>query len=667
MRVVRPSSTGVPLLAYGGGFGVLIHGLIGLAVALSPAKQATACGLLVLAWSGSVLTLYRALRIDSSVRKPLGWCRLKVAPTLAILALFIVGCVGLTRLQVTFPPALPGNIFPLQEHTLPVKVQLLMGSYPVDNYIPFVAEEFLARDISFVREHPLVPGQEVSSRPILLALAVLPFRTALNPPPRQSGTLPRFNYCGVEYPDTGLFVEGPGYREFLDVSIALNALVLLGAALLFFARLPVVYAVVGLVLLATTPFYLWETIYAWPKLLAAFYLLLALDAFTQEQNPASVALWGGLAYWSHPYALVFLLSFGCHYALSTLTRRRRDDFIVLARYGTVAVLMLAPWFLWTHLFLHRSSDLISQNLATREAKSVFSHLWSRLANLYGVFSPRMFGIEPFNLEAVFQSLIYCLPGVLGLLVVPAYAGCVTRLRTDRLLLVYGVFLPALLMLLPFSEGTLIMLMGYHSIGVCLLLVGLLVLAAARRALGLTLIGVQIFLQLTMLVAHARTMGATFSTHGVVYQMLAHRPEVQDARRQVVLHEGVEANGVTIASLWAEPPTSFVYRNIRLPAGRVHFRCQVTIHPLVWSVPTSDGAEFTLEVRRHGQDGSRQPVWTTMLDPAHHPDQHRWQPVDVDLSAFAGKTVDLALKAGTGPANNGIADWCVWGDPELVVE
>lgn len=94
-----------------------------------------------------------------------------------------------------------------------------MGNFPADNYIPFVAEEFLARGISFAREHPLIPGQEVLNRPILLALAVVPFRVAFSPPPRQSGLLPQFPYAGMKYPDTVIFMESPGYREFLDVSI----------------------------------------------------------------------------------------------------------------------------------------------------------------------------------------------------------------------------------------------------------------------------------------------------------------------------------------------------------------------------------------------------------------------------------------------------------------
>src|SRR5436190_18384751 len=59
LKICRASFAGLELLAFGAGFGVLIHGLAGLAIALSPAKQATARGLFLLIWSAAALALWR--------------------------------------------------------------------------------------------------------------------------------------------------------------------------------------------------------------------------------------------------------------------------------------------------------------------------------------------------------------------------------------------------------------------------------------------------------------------------------------------------------------------------------------------------------------------------------------------------------------------------------
>ena len=180
LKIFRAPFAGLELFGFGAGFGVLIHGLAGLAIALSPAKQATARVLFLLLWSVAAVGLWRQRAGDDGPRGSFpGWCEAGVRPTLAILSLFIVSCVSLTHLQIRFPRVLPDGLYVFKEHTLPVKLQVLAGVLPGDNYIPFVVQEYLLRDISFAREHPIAPGQEVSNRPILMALATAPFRAAL--------------------------------------------------------------------------------------------------------------------------------------------------------------------------------------------------------------------------------------------------------------------------------------------------------------------------------------------------------------------------------------------------------------------------------------------------------------------------------------------------------
>jgi hypothetical protein len=664
LKIFRAPFAGLELFAFGTGLGVLIHGLIGLAVALSPAKQATAWGLFVVIWSVAVLDLWRQRKGDRPRGNFSG-----VRATLAILSLFIVACVSLTHLQIRFPHVLPDGTYIFKKHTLPVKLQVLSGLLPMDNYIPFVVEEFLLRDISFKREHPILPGQEVSNRPILMALATAPFRAAIDPPPRRETPLDRFTYVGTDWPDVSLFMEGPGFRQFLAVGIVLNALVLLGGALLIAEHGPRFLLVPCLLLLATSPFYLSQTIFTWPKSLAAFFLLLALHALAREKSPIWVAAAGVLAYYSHPYALVFLIGFGGHYAAVALWKRGRPDLKQLFYYGAIVTLALAPWFVWTRLILHLSSDLVMQNFIRPSVHSMTAHFWIRIANLYQAFAPGMLSVSPFQPEKVFRATLTCLPGILGLLALPAYLGCVLCLRSHRVFVFYGVLFPALLLSLPFSDkGAPLTLLAFHSIGICLLLLGLIVIARARRVLAVTLIAFQILLQLGLLFAYGQALGATFSSNGTFYRLLDHQPEVHDAHHQVNFRVDIGIGDDHAETIWSEPPTVLVYRQIHLPSGVTHFRCRIAIHPHVWPERNADGAEFVLEIRPDDDGGATEAsrrVWSTYVDPFHRSEQRAWLPVDVDLSEFAGKTVDLKLKNSAGPANNDYADWCLWADPELI--
>jgi hypothetical protein len=670
LKIFRAPFTGLELLGFGAGLGVLIHGLAGLAIALSPAKQATARVLFLVIWGVAALGLWRQRSDGRGLRGSFhGWRETGVGPTLAILSLFIVFCVGLTHLQIRFPRVLPDGAYVFKEHTLPVKLQVLTGTLPGDNYIPFVVQEYLLRDISFAREHPIAPGQEVSNRTILMALATAPFRAALKSPPRRVKPLDRFTYVRTQWPDVSVFMEGDGFRRFLAVGIVLNALVLLGAALVISAHGPRALLVPGLLLLATSPFYLSQTIFTWPKCLAAFFLLLALHALARGKSPIWVAAAGALAYHSHPYAAVFLLGFGCHYAAMALWRRGRSELKQLVYYGVTAGLALAPWFVWTRFILGLPSDLVAQNFAGHGMQSLPAHLWVRFMNLYDALAPGMLSVSLFPVETMFYHTLICLPGILGLLALPAYAGCALCLRSHRVFVFYGVLLPAVLLSLPFSgRGAPLTLLAFHSIGVCLLLLGLIVIARAGRAVAVTLIAAQIFLQLGLLFTYGRALGATFSSKGVFYRLLDHRPEVRDARHEVNFRVDIGIGDDHAEAIWSEPSTVIVYRQVRLPPGVTHFRCRIAIHPHVWAEGNADGAEFALEIRSNdggAATAASRRVWSAEVDPFHHSEQRAWLPVDVDLSEFAGKTVDLILKNGAGPANNDYADWCLWADPELV--
>jgi len=74
-------------------------------------------------------------------------------------------------------------------------------------------------------------------------------------------------------------------------------------------------------------------------------------------------------------------------------------------------------------------------------------------------------------------------------------------------------------------------------------------------------------------------------------------------------------------------------------------------------PPSDGIEFRVMV----QDGPRQRELFR-----HFTAAKRWEPAEVNLSEYAGKTVLLRLWCGPGPKNNTVCDSGYWAEPTVVV-
>ena len=101
--------------------------------------------------------------------------------SLALWVLLLVLSLGLLHVDVRFPEPLPDGLYVFKTHTTNVKIQYLT-SLPADNYIPFAVAEFFLRGVSFKKERPILPGNEVSNRTILMSLVALPFRVALGAP-----------------------------------------------------------------------------------------------------------------------------------------------------------------------------------------------------------------------------------------------------------------------------------------------------------------------------------------------------------------------------------------------------------------------------------------------------------------------------------------------------
>lgn len=109
------------------------------------------------------------------------------------------------------------------------------------------------------------------------------------------------------------------------------------------------------------------------------------------------------------------------------------------------------------------------------------------------------------------------------------------------------------------------------------------------------------------------------------------------------------------TLWVEYP-------LQLPASTpLVLRFANALRDITEKEPPSDGVTFRVRVAAwDAPDGTPGEVVFE-----RHTDAKVWQDAEVDLSAFAGKTVRLQLESHPGPKNDTTCDACFWGAPQIV--
>jgi hypothetical protein len=340
---------------------------------------------------------------------------------------------GFAALDPGPPPALPDGPYVYKQWDWPVQLQYKALDLPADNSIPYFVGEYLARDISFQDNRPLAPGQEVTNRTFLLSLLYLVPRYISG---ADASTLPvqSLDYAGTTYPDALTSVFDPTtFALFLGTGIALNALVVVGGLMLAIRGVPLLLSgstlapparetrerpasVVLLwtaLVLATTPFWVQQTFFTWPKGLALFFACAAL-ACLQRRDVRSLAAAGGLmglGYHSHPLVLVIAGALG--FSLLFMIR----DWRLLLAYGTSFALCVAPWVLYSALVLDIPSDLLGQNLLVDQ--SLLDHIAARTSNAYVTLAPQWLAAYPFELRAFLKGYSISYAGVVGVLVLVA--------------------------------------------------------------------------------------------------------------------------------------------------------------------------------------------------------------------------------------------------------
>jgi hypothetical protein len=494
---------GLELFVYGAAAGVASHALLGWAIAAVPRAR-----LVLVAGLVGVTVLNVAYLILGKVVHE--FAQAFAAPVkigLALWGALLVFCLALLHVWVRLPEPLSDGMYVLKAPTTNVRVQHLTG-LPADNYTAFAVSEFLSRGVSFEKERPIMPANEVSNRTIALSLVAVPFRAALGAP-HDHPELGTYNYVGRTYPDVSKLYTDAAFEQFSIVGLVLNSLLLLGLLVFCSSLVPACVLPVAALLYVTNPYFISQTLYTWPKALAGFFILLAWNSIRAGHHAVVVGALAAFAFHCHPYAVVFAGWIGVFY-LAGMVRTKsgpRPLFLYLFTLG----LIIAPWFVWTRCVLQIPSDLIAQNFAGPGSEAAWASpmtfIWIRLHNLFYTTFSTIFTIYPFNFPVILRCWLESLPGVVGIvLIYPALRQC-GEISKPRPWLWYGMIAPALSILAVYSTPSLLVLHGYQPILAVLLLFGIWWLCRhCRRKLYLGLVASQLLINLGILVARGLIAG-----------------------------------------------------------------------------------------------------------------------------------------------------------------
>jgi hypothetical protein len=100
----------------------------------------------------------------------------------------------------------------------------------------------------------------------------------------------------------------------------------------------------------------------------------------------------------------------------------------------------------------------------------------------------------------------------------------------------------------------------------------------------------------------------------------------------------------------------------VPEQGARFASGFGVDPDQWLSPSGTQARFRVAVRA---DGVEQQLWETGIDPARRPEERRWASVDLDLGPWAGRRIDLVLRARGPAAVGGQPGLIGWARPRLV--
>ena len=150
-------------------------------------------------------------------------------------------------------------------------------------------------------------------------------------------------------------VDPFGYWLYRQISMFTNAMIVASALLVAWELLGARVARLGAVLILLSPYILISILFHWPKSLVGFFVVGFYFWSHIRRRPILAGVFAAGAILSHPIAAIYLPGM---YLYLFVARRWRQ----LLASGLVAAALASPWFLWTSLYYHHTSRLLTYPL-----------------------------------------------------------------------------------------------------------------------------------------------------------------------------------------------------------------------------------------------------------------------------------------------------------------
>jgi GT2 family glycosyltransferase len=337
------------------------------------------------------------------------------------------------------------------------------------------------------------------------------------------------------------------------------------------------------------------------------------------------------------------------------------------------------WVAWLVALLVTVGALVS--LGGLAEFALDRQLWpsDELMQRYGSSDAFIYGTHLRRAYFTFDSPT-ALANTLGLLLPLALAAVLIAPRWLRLAAGVATVLMAACIVVTFSRGI--------WVAVVLALLAAAVLSALvqrRKQILIAMVGALVFIGLVWGAVIILRPGQATPTHQdvvelspeayraapvtrIAQELLQTEPDYGEVITQTwTLQDPIAGRADKRLVLYEHPPESgkveIIYRVTVPEAGALRF--SAALSPQVWSPDKGDGASFQLYVTEPGAAEEGQFVFVRYINPKHNPSDRRWRNFLVDLSPWAGRTINLSLITEGGPAGDWAFDWAGWADLQLV--
>lgn len=133
------------------------------------------------------------------------------------------------------------------------------------------------------------------------------------------------------------------------------------------------------------------------------------------------------------------------------------------------------------------------------------------------------------------------------------------------------------------------------------------------------------------------------------------PSLEDA----FVIQTVSVNNERKPAIFAHPFARITW-SVDVPA-RASLRTAAALREDTWNTP-GDGAVFRIGISE-GEVYSE--LYRQVIQPQRKSGDRRWFPIEIDLSAYAGRRVKVIFNTEPGDSANAVHDACVWGAPRIV--